>query len=244
MSLPLGDILPEIVLVVETIVTLLWALFAPRRLQAATALVALAVLAATAFATAALLAEPPGAAFFGTYASDTTALWAKLIILTGTAVAVALSIEWFRAGRRHGELYTLILFAALGSILMAGATDLMELIVAILLSSASGFALAGFHRRSAAAGEAAMKFFLVGGLATSSLLFGTAMLFGLSGTTVFAGMKAGLNGGDATALAVAFALVGSPTRCRVTTRVRPRMPRVRDNLSRRQRGALKMRCRS
>lgn len=206
-SLPLGEILPEIVLVVGTIVTLLWALFAPRRLQAATALVALAVLAVTAVVTGLLLADPPGATFFGTYAADATALWAKIIIIAGTAIAVALSVDWFRADPRHGELYTLILFAALGSTLMAGATDLMELIVGILLSSASGFALAGFHRRSAAAGEAAIKFFLVGGLATSSLLFGSALLFGLSGTTVYAGMAAGLSGGDATALAVAFALV-------------------------------------
>lgn len=207
MSLPLGDVLAELVLVVGTIVTLLWALFAPRRLQAATALLALAVLFATALATGALLAAPPGATFFGTYAADTTGLWAKLIIVAGTALAVALSVEWFRADPRHGELYTLILFAALGSTLMAGATDLMELIVGILLSSASGFALAGFHRRSAAAGEAAIKFFLVGGLATSSLLYGSALLFGLSGTTVYAGMAAGLEGGDATALAGAFALV-------------------------------------
>lgn len=207
MSLPLGEILPELVLVTGTILTLLWALFAPRRLQAATAVVALAVLGATAVATAVLLADPPGSTFFGTYAADTTALWAKLIIVAGTAVAVALSVEWFRADPRHGELYTLILFAALGSVLMAGATDLMELIVGILLSSASGFALAGFHRRSAAAGEAAIKFFLVGGLATSSLLFGTALLFGLAGTTVFDGMGAGLDGADAAALAAAFALV-------------------------------------
>lgn len=207
MSLPLGEILPELVLVTGTIATLLWALFAPRRLQAATAVLALAVLAATAVATGVLLADPPGSTFFGTYAADTTALWATLIIVAGTAVAVALSVEWFRADPRHGELYTLILFAALGSVLMAGATDLMELIVGILLSSASGFALAGFHRRSAAAGEAAIKFFLVGGLATSSLLFGTALLFGLAGTTVYAGMAAGLDGGDATALAAAFALV-------------------------------------
>jgi len=207
MSLPLGEILPELVLVTGTILTLLWALFAPRRLQATTALLALAVLAATALATAVLLADPPGATFFGTYAADTTALWAKLIIVAGTAVAVALSVEWFRADPRHGELYTLILFAALGSVLMAGATDLMELIVGILLSSASGFALAGFHRRSAAAGEAAIKFFLVGGLATSALLFGTALLFGLAGTTVFAGMAGGLDGADTAALAAAFALV-------------------------------------
>jgi NADH-quinone oxidoreductase subunit N len=207
MSLPLGDVLPEIVLVVGTVGTLLWALFAPRRLQAATAVVALAVLAATAAATARLLADPPGATFFGTYAADPTALWAKMIVLAGTALAVSLSVEWFRADPRHGELYSLVLFAALGSILMAGATDVMELIVGILLSSASSFALAGFHRRSAAAGEAAIKFFLVGGLANAGLLYGSALLFGLAGTTVFAGFAAGLAAADSTALAAAVALI-------------------------------------
>lgn len=206
-SLPLGDVLPELVLVVGIVATLLWALFAPRRLQAATALLALGVIVATGIATALLLADPPGATFFGTYAADPTALWATLIVLAATALTIGLSVEWFRADPRHGELYTLVLFAALGSILMAGATDLMELIVGILLSSASSFALAGFHRRSAAAGEAAIKYFLVGGLTNAGLLYGSALLFGLAGTTVFTGMAAGLAGADALALAAAFALV-------------------------------------
>lgn len=207
MRLPLGDVLPELVLVIGTVLTLLWALFAPRRLQAATALLALAVLVTTAAATGVLLADPPGSTFFGTYAADPTALWAKIVVLAGAAAAVGLSVEWFRSDPRHGELYTLVLFAALGSVLMAGATDLMELIVGILLSSVASFALAGFHRRSAAAGEAAIKYFLVGGLANAGLLYGSALLFGLAGTTLFGGMAAGLDGVDSTALAAAVALV-------------------------------------
>lgn len=207
MSLPLGDVIPELVLVVGTVISLLWALFAPRRLQAHTALVALAVLAATAASTLMLLGDPPGATFAGTYAADPAALWSKLVIVAGTAAAVGLSVEWFRADPRHGELYTLVLFAALGSVLMAGATDVMQLIVGILLSSASGFALAAFHRRSAAAGEAALKFFLIGGLANGGLLYGSALLFGVAGTTVFAEFLPGLDTADETALAVAFGLV-------------------------------------
>ena len=147
------------------------------------------------------------AAFAFCYAADSIALWGKLIVLVGTALTIGLSVEWFRTDHRHGELYTLLLFAALGSILMAGATDLMELIVGVLMSSASAYALAGFHRRSTAASEAALKFFLIGGLATSCLLYGTALLFGLSGTTVFSGFGAGLAGSDSTALALAVALV-------------------------------------
>ncbi|MBI2708257.1 MAG: NADH-quinone oxidoreductase subunit N [Actinobacteria bacterium] len=207
MSLPLGEVLPELVLVVGTVLTLMWALFAPRRRQAATALVALAVLGAAAVATAVLLVDPPGSTFFGTYAADPTALWAKLIIIVGTAAAVGLSVEWFASDPRHGDLYVLVLFTALGSALMAGATDLMELTIGILLSSAASFALAAFHRRSPASGEAGIKYFLVGGLANAGLLYGSALLFGLAGTTVYAGFRAGLAGADAAALAAAFALV-------------------------------------
>lgn len=206
-SLPLGDITPEIVLVLGAVAVLLYALFAPRRFQPGAAILALAVVAATAVSTGALLVRPPGATFFDTYAADGVALWAKLIVLTGTALTIALSVDWFRRDPRQGELYVLLLFAALGAVLMAGATDLMELIVGILMSSAAGFALAGFHRRSKAAGEAALKFFLIGGLANGGLLYGAALLFGLAGTTTLAGIAASAGRVDALALAAGTTLV-------------------------------------
>jgi len=206
-SLPLGDITPELVLVLGAVVVLFYALFMPRRFQTGAAILSLAVVAATAVTTVVLLADPPGATFFDTYAADGAALWAKLVILAGTALSIALSVDWFRRDPRQGELYVLLLFAALGAVLMAGATDLMELIVGILMSSAAGFALAGFHRRSKPAAEAALKFFLIGGLANGGLLYGAALLFGLAGSTTFAGIAAASGRADALALAAGTTLV-------------------------------------
>ena len=206
-SLPLGDITPELVLVLGAVVVLFYALFAPRRYQWGAALLSLAIVAAAAIATVALLADPPGATFFDTYAADGAALWSKLVVLAGTALTISLSVDWFRDDPRQGELYVLLLFAALGAVLMAGATDLMELIVGILMSSAAGFALAGFHRRSKASGEAALKFFLIGGLANGGLLYGAALLFGLAGSTTFAGIAASSGRADTLALAAGTTLV-------------------------------------
>ena len=97
-----------------------------------------------------MLGGPQSLTFFDTYAVDGTALWAKLVIIGITAVTVGLSLEWFRADARHGEYYTLLLLSALGAVLLAGAADLMELILAALLSSATGFVLTAYHRRSKA----------------------------------------------------------------------------------------------
>ena len=109
-----------------------------------------------------------------------------------TALAVLLSYEWFATDPRRGELYSLLLLSALGAVLLAGATDLMEMVLGVLLSSATGYVLAGYHRRSVRAQEAAIKYYLLGALATGFMLFGVVLLFGLGGSTLFGALRASL----------------------------------------------------
>ncbi len=207
-GMPVRDIVPELVLIVGGVIVLLYALLTPRRWQSGAAAIALGVLVTAALVTARMLGHPQSLTFFDTYAVDDTSLWAKLVILGVTAVTVMLSAEWFREDARHGEYYTLLLFSALGAVLMAGAADLMELILAALLSSATGFVLTAYHRRSKSAGEAAMKYYLLGALANGAMLYGAALLFGLSASTTFAGLRAGLAESSAgLALAIGAALV-------------------------------------
>src|SRR3546814_15795737 len=92
--------------------------------------------------------------FFGTYAADDAAVWAKLIILAITAVVLLMSIEWFAADARGGELYALLLLSAAGAIVLASATDLMGVLLGMLLSSATGYVLTAYHRADARSGEA------------------------------------------------------------------------------------------
>jgi NADH-quinone oxidoreductase subunit N len=123
---------------------------------------------------------------------------------------IGLSVPWFRRDPRHGEYYTLLLYSALGAILLAGATDLKEFIVAMLLSSATGFVLAAYHRRSSPAAEAAIKYYLIGAFANSAVLFGVALLFGLAGSTTLGGLASGLpaHGGPALVVGVALVIMG------------------------------------
>lgn len=205
--MPVGSVAPELILLGGSVAVLLYALFAPRRAQAGASIVALLALGAAAWATWPMLRGGQGTTFFGTYAVDDAAVWGKLIVIGVTAITVALSVEWFRTDARHGEYYSLLLMSALGAAVMAAATDLMQLVLGILLASATGYVLAAYHRRSAESGEAAMKFFLLGALTNAGMLFGVALLFGLGGSTLFGELRGSLLDADPLALVAAAGLV-------------------------------------
>jgi len=195
-----GDILPEIALVLGAIVVLLYALFASMDRQVGAAILALATVGIAGALSLRSIEPAQTVTFFGTYARDGGALWAKVIVLAATAATIGLSVPWFRRDPRHGEYYTLLLFSALGAVLLAGATDLKEFIVAMLLSSATGYVLCAYHRRSSPAAEAAIKYYLIGALASSALLIGVAFLYGLAGGTTLAALASRLPGNSLTAV--------------------------------------------
>ena len=206
MTASLADVVPELILLGGGIVILVFALFAPRRAQAAAAVLAVISAVSAGIVTVAMLDWQQSPTFFDTYAVDGVALWAKLIILGGTVAVVALSVPWFARDQRHGEYYTLLLFSSLGAVLLAGATDLMEIVMGIVLSSATSYVLVAYHRRSKVSSEAAIKYFLIAALTSSAMLIGVAFLFGLAGSTTLVDLREGLLGG-APAMLVGAALV-------------------------------------
>lgn len=208
MEMPVGDVLPELLLIGGGALVLVFALFAPRRSQSWAAILTLVTIAGAATLIGFRLGTPQAATFFGTYALDGAAAWGQLIVLGVTAAVVGLSVPWFREDPRHGEYYTLLLYSALGAVLLAGALDLMELVLALLMSSATGYVLAAYHRRSRIASEAAIKYYLLGALTNAGLLYGVALLFGLGGTTIFGGLRGALAASAGTwVLGVAVGLV-------------------------------------
>ncbi len=203
----LGDILPEATIVAGGVIVLLFAVLAPRSRQHCAAWIALITTAVAAALTLGMLGDAQTLTFFGTYARDDMAAIGRLVILGATAATIALSMPWFAKDPRHGEYYTLLLYSALGAVLLAGATDLKEFVVAMLLSSGTGFVLAGYHRRSSASAEAAMKYYLLGALANSATLMGVALLFGLAGGTTLSALSTGLASASGPALVTGVALV-------------------------------------
>lgn len=206
-GMSLTAVLPEIVLVLGALGVLLFALFTPRGAQRYAAHLSLLVLAGAAASLAAPARAEGPTTFFGTFAVDGAALAGTLIILAATALSVLLSYEWFATDPRRGELYSLLLLSALGAVLLAGATDLMEMVLGVLLSSATGYVLASYHRRSVRSQEAAIKYYLLGALATGFMLFGVVLLFGLAGSTLFGAWPGELGGVEAWTLAVAVGLI-------------------------------------
>lgn len=207
MSMPLGDIAPELVLLSGTVIVLILALAVGRSRQVWPAWAALAVVAATAATTVPMLGGDQAISFFGTYAADDAAVIAKLVVLAVTALTVLLSVEWMAADHRSGEYYALLLFSALGAIVLASAADTMELVLGVLLSSVTGYVLAAYHRASPRATEAAVKYYLLGALTNAGLVYGVVLLFGLGGTTTFEGLGQSLPDADAVALVAAAVLV-------------------------------------
>lgn len=205
--MPVGDLVPELVLLVGAVVVLLFALAAPRRVQPWAAAIALLALAAAAVATLRDGPDMQRLTFAGTYAIDGVAVGGKLVILGLTALVVLCSVEWFRSDARQGEYYALLLLSTLGAVLLAGAADLMELTLAILLSSATGYVLAAYHRASRRSSEAAVKYYLLGALANGAMMYGVVLLFGVGMTTTYPALATQLVRADGIPLGAALALV-------------------------------------
>jgi NADH-quinone oxidoreductase subunit N len=117
---------------------------------------------------------------------DNYALFFHLVITYAAALAVLMSIDYLRrAGVDSGEYYALLLFATSGMLLLASANDLIVVFLAIELMSLSLYVLAGLFKQRRDAGEASMKYFLLGVFASAFLLYGIALLYGAAGSTNF-----------------------------------------------------------
>ena len=108
----------------------------------------------------------------------------NVVICYAVALILLLSIDYLkRMGAESGEYYALVLFAGSGMMLMASAADLIVLFLALELMSLSLYVLAGIFKTRLSAGEASMKYFLLGVFASSFLLYGIALVYGATGTT-------------------------------------------------------------
>ncbi|HNQ22218.1 MAG TPA: NADH-quinone oxidoreductase subunit N [Phycisphaerae bacterium] len=134
------------------------------------------------------------------------------IRLIGLAVgAVLVLVNWHQAVEdERGEYLSMILFSLLGVLLTASADDLLVLLFALELVSVPTYVLIALSRSSHRAGEAAVKYFFLGALATALLAYGLSFLYGVMGTTALhrvtdAGVVSTLGGGSALET---YALIG------------------------------------
>jgi NADH-quinone oxidoreductase subunit N len=117
-------------------------------------------------------------------ALDKFSVFFKILLLGVAAMAMLLSEKHLYLKKRLlGDYYALVLFATIGMIVMAEAIDLVTFFVGLELMALSSYLLAGFFRYQERSIEAAMKYFLAGAFASNFILFGMALLYGLTGST-------------------------------------------------------------
>lgn len=122
-------------------------------------------------------------AFGGTFRIDPVANVLKTFILVLVLLSFVYAREFFaRRGTPHGEHYPLALFATLGMLLLVSSNNLLMVYLGLELLSLSLYALVALQRDSVVASEAAMKYFVLGALASGMLLYGMSILFGITGT--------------------------------------------------------------
>ena len=106
-----------------------------------------------------------------------------------------------------GEFMVLTLFALLGVMVMISASNFLSMYIGLEIMSLSLYALVALQRDSATATEAAMKYFILGALASGLLLYGMSMLYGATGTLDVAGVSTAISNGVANPNLLVFGLV-------------------------------------
>jgi NADH-quinone oxidoreductase subunit N len=131
----------------------------------------------------------------------------KLLTLTGSAVTLIMSIDYWRGeGRLKFEFPILVLLATTGMLMMISANDLIALYVGLELQSLALYVVAAFDRRSAKSSEAGIKYFVLGALSSGMLLYGASLIYGFTGSTLFTDIAAAVQPSGAN-LGLIFGLV-------------------------------------
>ena len=180
---PLWPAYPELFLLVMACVILLVDLFISDDNRIVTYGLTQFTLAGCALLTFFTGNADPVYTFNGMFVDDLMADTLKLL----TCIAVIVMLVYARAytaarGLFRGEFFTLVLFATLGTMVMISANHLLTLYLGLELLSLSLYALVALQRDSVQATEAAMKYFVLGALASGMLLYGMSMLYGATGT--------------------------------------------------------------
>ena len=188
-SLNLAVLAPELTLSVGAMALLMLGVFMRRARDELILWLAVLLLAIAA----AFVATSTGTqTLFGdSFIVDPFARTLKLLTLTGAAVALLMSVDYWRgAGGVKFEFPVLILFATTGMMMMISANDLIALYVGLELQSLSLYVIAAFRRDSARSAEAGLKYFVLGALSSGMLLYGASLIYGFTGSTEFSTIAA------------------------------------------------------
>ncbi len=190
----LGSVLPELLLAVGSLVLLLIGAVRGNRASGTVNVLALVLIALAAVAVAVQGPEKV-VALNDAFIVDGFARFWKILALVGSGVAIVLSREFFvREGLDKFEFPVLVLLSTLGMLLMISANSLLTLYVGLELQSLAIYVIAAFDRDNPRSTEAGLKYFLLGALSSGMLLYGSSLVYGLTGSVNFPAIAAAVQG--------------------------------------------------
>lgn len=176
---------PEIVLLSAVCAILVIDLFLPPRLRHLThsfSLLALLLTAASVLQVGQGLEEPI-VTFSGMFVLDRLAVLMKVAVLLVAGVMLIYARDYLRSREMdQGEFYLLVLFSVLGMLVLISAAHFITLYLGLELMSLSLYALVAFNQERSSSSEAAMKYFVLGAIASGMLLYGMSILYGVTGS--------------------------------------------------------------
>ena len=174
---------PEMFLLGMTCIVLVVDVYIPERYRLFTYQLSQASLIATALLCIALFPSEPVVTFHGTFVSDSMSAVLKVFILLVTYFVFFYSKVYLRERREfRGEYFILGLFAVIGMMVLVSAQSLLTVYLGLELLSLSLYAMVALNRDSIASSEAAMKYFVLGALASGMLLYGMSLTYGVTGS--------------------------------------------------------------
>jgi NADH-quinone oxidoreductase subunit N len=188
---------PQIVLLVWASLLLLADLFIPPTRKGITAVLAAAGLALALGLELSQIGQH-SQAFHGMAVTDGFSVFLNVLFAISGLAGVAVAHDYLkRMDILRGEYYVLLLFSVAGMMLMASAGDLIMVFLALELLSIPLYILAGFAVPRPESEEAGLKYFLLGAFASGFVLYGTALIYGATGSTGLADISVAISGGRA-----------------------------------------------
>src|ERR1700732_2306626 len=152
---------------------------------------------------------PGGSAFGGLIQMDAFSVFFHLLIgLVAFLVVLASGSYLERENLDAAEFYALVFFATAGMGVLASAQELLTAFIGLEMSSISSYVLAGYRRDTLKSSESAMKYFLLGSFATAFFLYGIALVYGATGTTILTRMADADSSSILLKLGLALVLMG------------------------------------
>jgi NADH-quinone oxidoreductase subunit N len=204
----LWPVLPEIFLLTAACGVLVIDVFLHDRNRMVTYGLSLASLLVTIWLVGATRGEGTQIVLQGAYVRDAMGDVLKVALLLAALVSFVYAKDYLRARKLfRGEYYVLGLFATLGTLIMVSANSFLIVYLGLELLALCLYALVAFDRDSPKGAEAAMKYFVLGALASGLLLYGISMVYGVTGALDFPTVAASIAGGTGEPLVLVFGLV-------------------------------------